>query len=103
MGDLLHSHLLIALFILAFPFLLVLWVVPMALVCKKAGFSPWLTLLNCIPFGTPVLIYLLAFADWKISRAGKTRYENIPYEKRMDAYQEAPASHRLRGPQLVVR
>lgn len=38
--------------------------VPMWFVCRKAGFSPWLTLLNCIPFGTPVLLYLLAFADW---------------------------------------
>lgn len=43
----------------------VLMAFPLWYICKKAGFSPWLTLLNCIPFGTPVLLYLLAFAEWK--------------------------------------
>jgi hypothetical protein len=43
----------------------VLLAFPLWYICKKAGFSPWLTLLNCIPFGTPVLLYLLAFAEWK--------------------------------------
>lgn len=47
------------------PFVLVFWMLPLWIICKKAGFSPWLTLLNCIPFGNSVLLYLLAFADWK--------------------------------------
>lgn len=53
------------LFVLGIPFLLVFWVLPLWYICKKAGFSPWLTLLNCIPMGNAVLLYLLAFADWK--------------------------------------
>jgi hypothetical protein len=53
------------LFALGVPFLLVFWILPLWFVCKKAGFSPWLTLLNCIPLGNTVLLYLLAFADWK--------------------------------------
>ena len=28
--------------------------------------SPWLTLLNIIPLGNLVLIYVLAFAEWKV-------------------------------------
>jgi len=84
MGDLMHSHLFVLLLLLGIPFVLVLWVVPMWFVCKKAGFSPWLTLLNCVPLGTTVLLYLLAFADWK-SKA------------------PAPQTQRVRGPQLVVR
>ena len=85
MSDLLQSHLFVVLLLLGIPFVLVLWVVPLWFVCKKAGLSPWLTLLNCIPLGTTVLLYLLAFADWKSNKA------------------QAPQSQRLRGPQLVVR
>ena len=40
-------------------------IIPFWFICKKAGFSPWLTLLNCIPLGNTVLLYLVAFADWK--------------------------------------
>jgi hypothetical protein len=56
---------LFALFLIAVPFLLVFWMLPLWFICKKAGFSPWLTLLNCIPLGNTVLLYLVAFADWK--------------------------------------
>jgi hypothetical protein len=40
-------------------------IVPFWFICKKAGFSPWLSLLNIIPLGNLILIYLLAFAEWK--------------------------------------
>jgi glucan phosphoethanolaminetransferase (alkaline phosphatase superfamily) len=40
--------------------------IPFWFICKKAGFSPWLTLLNIIPLGNLVLLYVLAFADWKV-------------------------------------
>ena len=34
---------------------------------KKAGFTPWLSLLYILPLlGTLVLLYVLAFADWKV-------------------------------------
>lgn len=62
MGYLLEH--LLALFLIAIPFLLVFWILPLWFICKKAGFSPWLTLLNCIPLGNTVLLYLIAFADW---------------------------------------
>lgn len=38
---------------------------PWELSCRKAGFSPWLTLLNCIPLGNTLLLYMLALVDWK--------------------------------------
>lgn len=41
-------------------------ILPFWFICKKAGFSPWLALLNCIPLGNLILIYVLAFADWKV-------------------------------------
>jgi hypothetical protein len=41
-------------------------IVPFWFICKKAGFSPWLALLNIVPMGNLVLIYVLAFAQWKV-------------------------------------
>lgn len=43
---------------------LVVVIVPCWFLCKRAGFSPWLSLLNVLPFGTLVLLYILAFAEW---------------------------------------
>ena len=42
-------------------------IVPFWFICKKAGFSPWLSMLNIVPFGTLILYYVLAFADWKVT------------------------------------
>lgn len=41
-------------------------IIPFWFICKKAGFSPWLSLLNIVPFGGLILWYVLAFADWKV-------------------------------------
>jgi hypothetical protein len=45
---------------------LAILVIPFWFICKKAGFSPWLSLLNIIPLGNLILIYVLAFAEWKV-------------------------------------
>ncbi len=42
-------------------------ILPFWFICKKAGLSPWLSLLNIVPFGNIVLIYVLAFADWRVA------------------------------------
>jgi len=42
-------------------------IIPMWFICKKAGFSPWLAFITLIfPFGGVALLYVLAFADWKV-------------------------------------
>src|ERR1019366_1417454 len=49
--------------------------VPCWFILKKAGFSPWLSLLCIIPsLGTLVLLYVLAFADWKVGPAPLAAY-----------------------------
>jgi flagellar basal body-associated protein FliL len=53
--------------------------IPYWFICKKAGFSPWLTLLNIIPFGNLVLIYVLAFAEWKVAPAPQPGWPQPPY------------------------
>ncbi len=42
-------------------------IIPCWFICKKAGFSPWLSMLSLIPVGNLVLLYVLAFADWKVT------------------------------------
>ena len=41
-------------------------IIPCWFICKKAGFSPWLSLINLVPIGNLVLLYVLAFAEWKV-------------------------------------
>jgi hypothetical protein len=41
-------------------------IVPSWFILKKAGFSPWLSLLNAVPLGNLFLLYFLAFAQWKV-------------------------------------
>ena len=52
----------IAVFLVA----IVIVMVPCWFILKKAGFSPWLTLINIVPMGTLILLYVLAFAEWKV-------------------------------------
>jgi hypothetical protein len=43
-------------------------VIPCWFICKKSGFSPWLSLLCLIPsLGILILLYVLAFSDWKVT------------------------------------
>jgi len=57
-------------------------VIPFWFICKKAGFSPWLTLLNIIPMGNLVLIYILAFAEWKVVPAPQPVWQQPQYPPR---------------------
>ncbi|MGC9223742.1 MAG: hypothetical protein ACP5E2_07435 [Terracidiphilus sp.] len=54
--------------------------IPFWFICRKAGFSPWLTLLNIIPLGNLVLIYVLAFAEWKVVPAAQLAPNLPPYQ-----------------------
>jgi hypothetical protein len=53
-------------------------VIPFWFICKKAGFSPWLSLLNIIPLGHLILIYVLAFSDWKVMPAQQAYWQPPP-------------------------
>lgn len=49
-------------------------ILPFWFICKKAGFSPWLSLLNIVPLGNLFLLYFLAFASWKVVPAPQAVY-----------------------------
>ncbi|HEV2215260.1 MAG TPA: hypothetical protein VGR64_08230 [Terracidiphilus sp.] len=53
-------------------------IVPFWFICKKAGFSPWLSLLNLVPLGNIVLLYVLAFAEWKVMPAPQQGWPPMP-------------------------
>ena len=53
-------------------------IIPFWFICKKAGFSPWLSLLNCVPLGNLVLVYVLAFSDWKVVPAPQPAWPPQP-------------------------
>ena len=58
---------------------LVVVIVPTWFICKKAGFSPWLSMLCLVPsVGLLILLYVLAFADWKVLPAPQTGWTPGP-------------------------
>ena len=53
----------------------VIVMVPCWFILRKAGFSPWLSLLCILPsLGTLVLLYVLAFAEWRVLPAPMQAY-----------------------------
>lgn len=61
---------------LFFAFAVALVMVPCWFILKKAGFSPWLALLCLLPsLGTLVLLYVLAFAEWKVVPAPQVAWQ----------------------------
>jgi hypothetical protein len=56
-----------------------IFMVPCWFILKKAGFSPWLSLLCLIPsLGTLVLLYVLAFSEWKVQPAPQAGWQPMP-------------------------
>ncbi|MFZ0336631.1 MAG: hypothetical protein WAL45_01245 [Terracidiphilus sp.] len=46
-------------------------IIPYWMIFKKAGFSPWLALLEIIPFVGLVVLYVVALSEWKVPVAGR--------------------------------
>ena len=53
-------------------------IIPAWQICKKAGFSPWLSLMILVPFGGLVLLYVLAFAQWRVVPAPQAAWPQQP-------------------------
>jgi hypothetical protein len=52
------------LFVAGFAFSFFVIVIPFWQIFKKAGFSPWYSVLMAIPLLNAVVLYFLAFANW---------------------------------------
>ena len=63
--------LIVAFYLVFIVVIMAIIIIPTWFICKKAGFSPWLSLLNIVPLGGLVLLYVLAFAEWKVIPASQ--------------------------------
>jgi len=51
---------------------IVIMLIPYWMIWKKAGFSPWLSLLMFVPLVNIVALYMLAFMEWKVVPVSQT-------------------------------
>ena len=51
---------------LFFLIVLIVALIPYWVIFKKAGFSPWLTVLMLVPLVNIVVLYVVAFSKWKV-------------------------------------
>lgn len=70
-------------FVLALlPLFLLIYVIvavlPNWFIWKKAGFSPWLSLLMLVPFVKIVMPFVLAFLPWKVMPIPQPPYGSYP-------------------------
>jgi len=47
-------------------------VLPYWFIFKKAGFSPWLTVLMFVPLANLIILYVIAFSEWKVVPVAQT-------------------------------
>jgi len=62
--------------------LTVAMVIPYWFIFKKAGFSPWLSVLMFVPLANIIILYVVAFSQWKVVPAppySVTAYPPPPY------------------------
>ncbi len=65
----------------------VVMTVPYWVIFRKAGFSPWLSLLLFVPLANIVILYVVAFSEWKVVPVASLGYPPPPM-----AYPPAPPS-----------
>jgi hypothetical protein len=63
-----------AVYLIVIVLVMIAIIIPTWFICKKAGFTPWLSLLVMVPLGGLVLLYVLAFAEWKVVPAPQQGY-----------------------------
>lgn len=43
-----------------------IYIIPFWMIFKKAGFSPWFSLLLFVPLANMIILYVVAFSQWKV-------------------------------------
>lgn len=65
-----HTMHMITAMMAIFPFLILIFIalvlIPYWMIWKKAGFSPWLSLLMIVPLVNFIMLYVLAFSEWRV-------------------------------------
>ncbi|MGA3134189.1 MAG: hypothetical protein ABSD59_25815 [Terracidiphilus sp.] len=60
-----------AFYLIFYLFMAAVFIIPTWFIAKKAGMSPWLSLLCVFPLTGLILLYILAFAEWKVVPAAQ--------------------------------
>jgi hypothetical protein len=66
-------------YLVFFVIIMAIIIVPFWFILKKAGFSPWLSFINIVPFGPLILLYILAFAEWKVVSVAQASLQPLQY------------------------
>ncbi len=61
-----------------FVFLPAIIVPPFWMICKKAAFSPWLSLLIVVPWVNLACLYILAFSNWRTVPEPQALWSSAP-------------------------
>jgi len=61
--------------------MIAIMIIPLWVIWKKAGFSPWLSLLSIIPVVHIIMLYVLAFSEWKVVPIAQPPYGQPPYQQ----------------------
>ena len=67
MGDVLVPSHLLLLFFVVLPIALLITIPPYWMIFKKAGFSPWLSILTLVPLVKWIVLWIVGFSQWKSS------------------------------------
>jgi hypothetical protein len=46
----------------------IILIIPFWRICRRVGWSPWLSLLLAIPLVNIIFVYVLAFSDWPLQK-----------------------------------
>ena len=73
-------------FVALFPFFLfigsiaaIISIIPYWMIYKKAGFSPWLALFSIIPMANIIVLYIVAFSQWRVVPVAQFTGYPAPY------------------------
>jgi hypothetical protein len=58
----------------------VVLVIPYWFIFKKAGFSPWLAILMFVPLANIIILYVVAFSQWKVTPVMPYSVTQHPHE-----------------------
>ena len=53
--------------------IVIIW--PAAVICRRAGYSPWLGVIAIVPLAQIVLLWFIAFSPWAAEGAGRRSAE----------------------------
>lgn len=74
---------------------LIIW--PAAIICRRAGYSPWLGLIAIVPFAQIALLWFIAFSPWGAEGEGHHSVGRRPWHLSFSFFRSLRARIRMIG------